>query len=76
MIKEQKSGWPVVRVSHKKKHARNGYFLQRSDTSDVGNVDEMANDTVAIFYHYSSTETKKSQRQLCPKGRIYMVKIQ
>ena len=59
-----------------KKHARNGYFLQRSDTSDVGNVDGMANDTMAIFYHCSSTETKKSQHQLCPKGRVYMVKIQ
>ena len=39
-----------------KKHACNWYFLQRSDTSNVGNVDGMANDTIAIFYHCRSTD--------------------
>ena len=51
-----------------KKHACNWYFLQRNDTSDVGNVDGMANDTMAIFYHCSSTETKTLSISFVQRG--------
>ena len=37
--------------------------------SNVSNVDGMANDTMAIFYHCSSID-ENPQHQLCPKGEF------
>ena len=55
---------------HKKRMRAMGTFHKGTIMSNVGDVDGMANDTMAIFYHCSSTDRKPSASALY-KGRIF-----